>query len=160
MDTVRKLHRRQTLPLTLAEAWAFFSNPMNLSGITPKEMGFEVLSTPPKAVYPGLMLHYHVRILPFLRTEWLTEITVVREGEMFVDEQRLGPYRLWHHEHHFRAVAGGVEMEDIVHYALPMGWLGRMVAGPWVDRQLEDIFDFRRKTLEARFPGPARSSTA
>lgn len=151
MPTVRTLHRIQTLPISLEEAWRFFSDPMNLAEITPGDMGFEVLSTPPRAIYAGLMLHYHVRALPFLKLEWVTEITVVRELEFFVDEQRMGPYRLWHHEHHFRQVPGGVEMDDRVHYALPFGWLGSLVAGAWVENRLKRIFDYRKRALEARF---------
>lgn len=91
MSFVRILRRTQFLPIALSEAWAFFSNPMNLAEITPKEMGFEVLSAPPKAIYPGLILLYNVRVMPLLKVGWATEITVVREGEYFVDEQRLGP---------------------------------------------------------------------
>lgn len=156
MAQVQTLYRTQVLPINLREAWDFFSNPMNLQEITPTDMRFEVLTKLPEAVYPGLILHYLVGVLPFLKLEWVTEITVVREPEYFVDEQRMGPYRLWHHEHRFRPVPGGVEMEDRVHYALPFGALGRWAAGRWVDRKLERIFDFRRHVLAAKFPGAGK----
>lgn len=152
MPQVQTLHRTQVLPITLREAWSFFSNPLNLREITPADMRFEVLSKPPKAVYPGLILHYRVGILPFLKVEWVTEITVVQEPGYFVDEQRMGPYRLWHHEHRFREVTGGVEVEDLVHYALPFGPLGRMAAGWWVSWNVERIFAYRRLVLDRRFP--------
>lgn len=152
MPQVKTLHQTQFLPIPLREAWNFFSNPMNLQEITPEGMRFEVLSKPPQAVYPGLILHYLVGILPFLKVEWVTEITVVQEPEFFVDEQRMGPYRLWHHEHRLREVPGGVEVDDLVHYALPLGLLGRMAAGWWVSRSLERIFAYRRQVLERRFP--------
>ena len=90
--------------------------------------------------------------MPLLMTEWVTEITAVREPEYFVDEQRAGPYRLWHHEHWFREVPGGVEVEDIVHYTLPFGLAGRLAAGSWVSRRLEAVFAFREEALSKRFP--------
>jgi ligand-binding SRPBCC domain-containing protein len=109
------------------------------------------LITPnPPRMYPGQMLEYSVRPFPGFRSGWLTEITHVREGEYFVDEQRIGPYRLWHHEHHFRRAPGGVEMEDIVHYALPFGPFGTPIGGASVRRNLDRIFSFRAQTLSRR----------
>jgi ligand-binding SRPBCC domain-containing protein len=152
MASVSLLRRAQTLPIPLAQAWDFFSDPRNLSVLTPPGLALKVLSIPPPAVYPGLMIRYSVRPLPGFRTTWLTEITQVRAPEFFVDEQRMGPYRLWHHEHRFRpAAGGGVLVEDIVHYALPFGFLGSLFAGALVRRQLNAIFAFRSKVLADRF---------
>lgn len=151
MPPVSRLHRVQTLPVALPEAWAFFSDPRNLAAITPPDMAFEILSEPPPSIHAGLILVYRVGVLPGLRTTWVTEITHVRAPEYFVDEQRMGPYRLWHHEHRFRPVPGGVEVEDVVHYALPFGPLGRAVAGALVARRLAAIFAYRAETLRRRF---------
>ncbi|MCP2501861.1 MAG: SRPBCC family protein [Deltaproteobacteria bacterium] len=141
----------QHLPISLPEAWSFFSDPRNLSRITPPSLGLEVTSDLPGVMYPGMIVTYNVRPIPWVSVGWVTEITHVREPVLFVDEQRFGPYRFWHHEHHFREVEGGVEMEDIVHYALPFGTIGRVFGGPLVRRRLEQIFSFRRRFLVREF---------
>jgi len=143
----------QRLPISLPEAWRFFSDPRNLPRITPPSLGLEVTSDFPGEMYPGMILTYRVRPIPWVPVGWVTEITHVREPFLFVDEQRFGPYRFWHHEHHFREVPGGVEMEDIVHYALPFGTIGKVFGGPLVRRRLEQIFAFRRRFLAREF-GP------
>jgi len=140
----------QSLPLTLAEAWAFFSDPANLQEITPPSMRFEVTSELPPRMHPGLIVTYRVRPLLGVPVRWVTEITHVVEPFLFVDEQRFGPYRFWHHQHHFREVEGGVEMTDLVHYAPPT------LAAPLIDRlvvgrKLQQVFDFRRAVLAERF---------
>jgi ligand-binding SRPBCC domain-containing protein len=150
MAKVFRFQALQTLPIGLEEAWDFFSDPRNLSAITPPELGFKLLTPDPPRMHPGQMLEYSVRPFPGFRTGWLTEITHVRELEYFVDEQRMGPYRLWHHEHHFRPVSGGVEMEDIVHYALPFGPLGALFGKALVRRTLKRIFSFRARILTER----------
>ncbi|MDR7418436.1 MAG: SRPBCC family protein, partial [Armatimonadota bacterium] len=124
---LQSLRTVQRLPVSIAEAWAFFSDPRNLGRITPPWMRFEVLSPLPERAYAGLLITYRVRPVAGIPVTWVTEITHMREPHLFVDEQRFGPYRFWHHQHLFREVPGGVEMEDIVHYALPLGWLGRIV---------------------------------
>lgn len=144
----------QRLPISLQEAWRFFSDPRNLPRITPPSLGLEVTSDLPGEMYPGMIITYRVRPIPWISVGWVTEITHVRTPSLFVDEQRFGPYRFWHHEHHFREVEGGVEMEDIVHYALPFGTIGRVFGGPLVRRRLEQIFAFRRRFLAGEF-GPA-----
>lgn len=151
MPSVSVLTRTQTLPITPESAWAFFSDPNNLPAITPPGLGFRVLSAPAHNIYPGLMLRYSVRPFPGFRITWVSEITQARAPEYFVDEQRSGPYALWHHEHHFRPVPGGVLIEDIVHYRLPFGFLGRWVAGTLVRRRLNAIFAFRFRVLAERF---------
>lgn len=152
---IHTLHQRQILPTTREEAWAFFTDPRNLAKITPPGMGF-VTVTPdlPSRIHAGLMIKYRVSPLAGIPMTWLTEITHVREGEYFVDEQRVGPYSLWHHEHHFHATADGkVEMEDRITYVLPFGWLGNLVHPFLVKPQLDRIFAFREKAVREIFPG-------
>ncbi len=150
---VYTLERVQRLPISLEEAWAFFSSPLNLREITPPYMRFEVLSDHRwvDRMYPGQIITYTVRPLLGIPLFWMTEITHVREGEFFVDEQRVGPYALWHHQHHFKPIEGGVEMTDLVHYRLPLGILGALAHALLVRRQLEEIFDYRYRVLEQRF---------
>jgi len=147
-----RLHRLETLqrvPVALADAWDFFSDAANLSRITPPSLGFQVTSPLPPRVYAGLIVTYRVRPLLGVPVTWVTEITHVDEHRLFVDEQRFGPYRFWHHQHHFAEVEGGVEMRDIVHYALPPGG---GIAHRWlVAPRLKEIFDYRKQLLEKTF---------
>ncbi|MFM6997700.1 MAG: SRPBCC family protein [Bacteroidota bacterium] len=146
-----RIERTQVLPISLEEAWAFFSSPQNLAKITPKELGFVVHGNVPEVMYPGLFIEYTVSPLLGIPMRWVTEITHVREGSYFVDEQRVGPYSIWHHEHFFETVPGGVKMTDIVHYQVPLGLLGRLVH-PWLVRpKLEQIFSFRWAANERMF---------
>ncbi len=147
---VYTLQRTQCLPISRTEAWEFFSNPRNLSKITPPSLAFECLDEFDE-MRPGMMLMYRVRPLPAFRTTWVTEISHVQQPDYFVDEQRVGPYKLWHHQHHFSEIPGGVEMRDEIHYALPFGWLGRIFHKPLVLPELEKIFRFRQTTLEEMF---------
>lgn len=150
---VYTLERVQRLPISLDEAWTFFSSPANLKLITPPEMGFDILSDERwvKQMYAGQIIAYTVRPLMNIPMYWMTEITHVREKEFFIDEQRSGPYTIWHHQHHFRPIPGGVEMTDLLHYKLPLGWLGDLVHALFVRRRVQDIFDYRYKVLEKRF---------
>ena len=141
------LHSKQFLPITLDEAWDFFSDPMNLNTITPDDMGFKTLSGADRKMYPGQIIQYIVTPLLNIPLKWVTEITHVDHKKFFVDEQRFGPYALWHHKHFFKEVPGGVEMEDIVDYKLPMGMLGQLVHPILVKPRLHQIFDYRRKKL-------------
>jgi ligand-binding SRPBCC domain-containing protein len=149
---VYHLQRTQILPISVAEAWDFFSTPTNLAKITPVHMGFEILyqSGGPKT-YAGQIIRYRVNVLPGIAVHWVTEITHVAEPYYFVDEQRFGPYALWHHQHRFREVANGVEMTDEVNYAIPLGWLGQLANTLFVHRQVNAIFDHRYQVLEAHF---------
>ena len=148
---LRRLERRQRLPLALDSAWEFFADPANLARITPPDLGFEVTSTLPERMYAGMVVTYRVRPFGSMRVPWVTEISQVREPEFFVDEQRSGPYRFWHHQHHFREVDGGIEISDLVHYSLPFGIIGRVLGGGHVRRQLAGVFSFRRMFLEETF---------
>ena len=139
---------RQILPISLEKAWDYFSNPANLQAITPPDMGFTIVSKyhGPR-MYAGQLIEYKVSPLLGIPMYWMTEITQVSEGRYFVDEQRFGPYSLWHHQHHFKAIPGGVAMEDIVHYKIPMGFLGDIANALFVRKQLQGIFDFRYKAV-------------
>jgi ligand-binding SRPBCC domain-containing protein len=150
---VYRLHRRQFLPITLEEAWPFFATPRNLEAITPDFLHFEITSDPPDEMYSGLIITYRIAAVAGIPMTWVTEIKHLEPYRRFVDEQRLGPYRFWHHEHAFRAVPGGIEMEDIVHYVMPWGWLGRLVHAVFVERRLKAIFDFRRDYLAGLWAG-------
>jgi ligand-binding SRPBCC domain-containing protein len=143
--------RTQLVKTDLHTCWDFFSSPKNLKKITPEYMGFDVLLDIPEKMYPGLMIEYTVKPLFSIPMKWITEITHVDELKYFVDEQRKGPYKIWHHEHHFEVVDGGVLMTDIVSYELPMGFLGRMVHPFIVEKKLKEIFDFRFKVVEEYF---------
>jgi ligand-binding SRPBCC domain-containing protein len=145
----------QTLPISMEQAWDFFSSPSNLKVITPPYMGFEVTSDPDfstRKMYAGQVFTYTVRPVLGIPLFWMTEITHVEKGRFFVDEQRVGPYRMWHHQHHFKEVPGGVEMTDLVHYRLPLGWLGSFAQHIFVKKKLEEIFGYRKRKLEELFP--------
>lgn len=146
-DTLHCLTRAQSLPLGLPEAWAFFSNPSNLCRITPNWLAFSLTCPPPSAMYAGQIMTYTIRPFPGLLLRWVTEITHVREPFFFVDEQRIGPYRFWHHQHIFQETKEGVEVSDIVHYALPLGPIGNLIHAVWARRRLHGIFDYRRNIL-------------
>jgi ligand-binding SRPBCC domain-containing protein len=143
--------RIQILPTTIHTAWDFFSNPGNLTRITPPGMDFHITSPPEATTYAGQIITYTVRPLLGIRMNWTTEITHVSRPNFFVDEQRFGPYRFWHHQHFFREVDGGVEVRDLIHYLLShdqmAGLVNRLIVAP----RLKKIFDFRMKALHVIF---------
>jgi len=141
------LERTQLLPTDLATAWAFFSDPANLPHITPPWLGITITSTLPERMHAGMIATCRVKPFSLGSVAWVTEITHVNEPYFFVDEQRFGPYRFWHHQHHFRETPCGVEMRDLVSYILPFGRAGQLAAR-LVARRLHRIFYFRRDTLE------------
>ena len=145
------LHKKQNLPISVDEAWEFLSSPKNLKTITPDYMGFNILSGADRPMFPGQIIQYIVTPVLGIKTKWVTEITHVKDKEYFVDEQRFGPYSLWHHKHFIKAIDGGVEMEDIIDYKVPMGILGQMVHPILVKPKLEEIFNYRTKKLEELF---------
>lgn len=151
-----RLETEQKLAISAEAAWDFFSDPSKLAEITPPSMGFEVSSELPPRMYAGMVVCYRVKPLFGVSVSWVTEITQVEEPRYFVDEQRLGPYRFWHHEHHFREVPGGVLARDLVHYALPPV-PGAALAGRWlVAAKLREIFGYRRRVLAERFGAPPK----
>ena len=145
------LERTQRLPISIQEAWDFFQNPSNLATITPDYMGFDIMSEVPNEMYPGLFIHYRVSPLLGIKMNWTTEITQVHAPHYFVDEQRVGPYSIWHHEHHFKEIDGGVEMLDSVSYKIPFGILGKIAHPILVKSKLQEIFDYRIKKVEEVF---------
>lgn len=143
--------RKQKLPISIDEVWSFMSNPKNLAVITPSSMGFKTLSGDDRKMFSGQIIHYTITPLLGVKLQWVTEITHVHPKSYFVDEQRYGPYKFWHHKHFFREIDGGVEMEDIVHYKLPLGILGRIAHPFIVKNKLNTIFDYREEKLKELF---------
>ncbi len=142
----------QYIPAPPATVWNFISSPANLKVITPESMGFEVTTdTPGDKMYAGLIIAYKVSPLLGINMNWVTEITHVKEGEYFVDEQRFGPYSFWHHKHFIKATARGAEMTDIVHYKIPFGIIGDIANALIVRKKLKEIFDYRFKKVEEIF---------
>ncbi len=142
----------QRIPVSLDVAWAFFSNPANLQTITPNNLGFKILSKHHgEKMYHGQIIEYKVSPVLGIPIYWMTEITHVKDNEFFVDEQRFGPYALWHHQHHFKEIDGGVEMTDIVHYRNPLWFFGDLANSILVKKQLKEIFNYRIKKVEELF---------
>ena len=147
---VHCLEREQTLPVSLSEAWEFFSDSNNLDAMTPPDLGFETSSGNHELMFQGQIIVHRIQLAPLVSTNWVTEITHVKDREYFIDEQRSGPYRFWHHLHRFEECEQGTKMLDRVHYALPFYPFGD-IALPLVRSKLNHIFDFRKTTLEDRF---------
>lgn len=146
------LYFEQKVPATIPEVWDFISSPANLKIITPAYMGFDIITKNlSEKMYPGMVISYYVS--PFMRIKmlWVTEITHVREEEYFVDEQRSGPYKLWHHQHHIKPIEGGVLMTDIVNYQPPFRFIGRIANTVFIKHQIKEIFDYRTKKIEELF---------
>jgi ligand-binding SRPBCC domain-containing protein len=143
----------QQLPISLQEAWIFFSSPNNLQKITPPNMSFVITSDKKdgESMYPGQIITYTLKPLLGIKVKWMTEITHVKEGDYFIDEQRFGPYKLWHHRHSFRRTATGVQMHDEVNYVLPFGFLGTLAHALFVRKRIEAIFKYRTKAIEELF---------
>ena len=145
------LHKKQNLPITVDEAWAFLSSPKNLKTITPDYMGFNILSGAESEMFAGQIIQYIVTPVLGIKTKWVTEITHVRQGYYFVDEQRFGPYKMWHHEHLFIKNGDNTEVTDKVSFKVPFGLLGRIMTPIIVIPQLKKIFNYRYKLLEQKF---------
>jgi len=146
-----RLHEKQRLPISKQKAWEFLSNPANLKEITPDYMSFNIVSGGDRPMYAGQIIQYIVTPVAGIKTKWVTEITHVKEGEYFVDEQRFGPYALWHHKHFINEIEGGVEMEDIIDYKLPFGVLGQLGHPFLVKPKLKEIFEYRKNKLNELF---------
>lgn len=141
------------IPISLDEAWDFFSSPLNFAKIIPPSVNVVVTSdyTTETKTYAGLLISYKVSPFLGIKLNWLTEITHVKEKEYFVDEQRFGPYALWHHQHHFKEISGGIQMTDILTYAIPYGVFGRLSNKMFVQKQLKEIFDYRDAAVKKLF---------
>lgn len=148
-----QLIKKQYVPASIEEVWDFISSPANLKEITPDYMGFDITSTNlPEKMYPGMIISYRVKPIAGIPTTWVTEITNVVEKRYFVDEQRVGPYAMWHHQHIIEPHEKGVMMTDIISYKPPLGFLGSIVNALLIRRQLEEIFAYREKALNKIFP--------
>lgn len=145
------LHKTQKLPITLEIAWEFLCNPANLSKLTPPEMNMKIISGADRPMYAGQVLQYNVTPLAGLKTKWVSEITQFEDRKYFVDVQLYGPYAFWHHKHFVNEIDGGVEMEDIIDYKVPLGILGQFVHPFLVKPKLDEIFNYRTQKLEELF---------
>ena len=147
-----QLHKTQRIPATLDEVWDFISSPANLKKITPRYMGFDIISEflTPK-MYPGMIICYKVSPILGIKMTWVTEITHIKDKEYFVDEQRVGPYAIWHHEHKIESIEDGVLMTDLVSYKPPFGFLGSIANAVLIKKQLQKIFDYRKNTIVKNF---------
>lgn len=145
------LHKTQKLPISVDEAWEFLSDPKNLKVITPDKMSFDIISGADRPMYSGQIIQYNVTPMMGIRTKWVSEIKSVVPKKYFVDVQLYGPYSLWHHKHFINEIEGGVEMEDIIDYKIPLGILGHMMHPFLVKPRLEEIFNYRQKKLVELF---------
>jgi ligand-binding SRPBCC domain-containing protein len=143
------LKSEQAIPISLDKAWDFFSSPLNLKKLTPSEMNFVVTSDykADTKMYEGMLITYTITPLLGVKMDWMTEITHIKDGEYFIDEQRFGPYALWHHEHHFKAIKGGVLMNDFLTYGIPYGVVGRISNAVLVGKQVKKIFKYREQAI-------------
>ena len=137
----------QRIPISLDEAWSFLSDPRNLKVITPDYMSFHIISGADRPMYAGQIIQYIVTPVLGIKAKWVSEITQMVDKKYFIDEQRFGPYAFWHHKHFIKEIEGGVEMEDIIDYKVPLGILGQMVHPFLVKPKLDEIFEYRRKKL-------------
>ena len=144
--------RKQTINRPITEIWDFISSPKNLKTITPDYMGFDITSESPEKMYEGLIISYKVSPMLGIKTTWVTEITHIKEHEYFVDEQRVGPYKIWHHQHHLEKTENGTLMTDIVSYQPPFGFLGDIANSIIIKSKLNEIFNYRTKVLEELYP--------
>ncbi len=152
MSKIYVFQRAQQLPISVERAWDFFSQPKNLHELTPPDLNLKFTNRVFGAeMYAGQIITYNVKPVLGIPLFWMTEITQVVKPLFFVDEQRRGPYAMWHHEHHFKKIDGGVQMTDLLHYALPLGPLGRLAHALFVQKQLESIFAYRFKKAETLF---------
>jgi ligand-binding SRPBCC domain-containing protein len=150
---IHRLERTLIVPITLEEAWEFFSDPRNLDELTPDDMPFEITGGAGEPMFVGQVITYRIQIFPGIWKTWVTEITAVEDRSYFIDDQRFGPYKLWHHLHRFEAVSEGkaVKMFDRVTYALPFGPFGEIAHAVFVRDKLKSIFDYREKAMVEKF---------
>ena len=149
-----KLERIQTiqrLPIQIEEAWDFFTSPKNMRLISPHWLDYRLTMEPPEYLHPGTIVSASIRPIPIYSTNWISEITHVRPLQFYISEQRVGPFKMWHHEHYFRAHDEGVELEDIIMYGMPFGKVGSLVHNMFIRKKLHEAFSFRAQALEQRF---------
>ena len=146
-SNIYALKVKQNINRPIEDIWSFFATPKNLNELTPKEMKFEILSGKSDRFFEGKIISYTVNPFRFFNIKWVTEITHVVNENYFVDEQRFGPYSLWHHKHFINEIPGGIEMEDIIDYKVPFGWLGQLLHPILVKPKLDEIFKHRKLKL-------------
>lgn len=152
MSKVYSLKAVQIIPVDIETAWTFFSKPENLNAITPRNMGFKTIGPHhSQAMYAGQLIEYTVHPLFGIPLYWMTEITHIIPNEYFIDEQRFGPYSLWHHQHHFKQMNNVVEMTDIVHYKIPFWFIGDIANAIIVRKKLRQIFEYRYRAIKEKF---------
>jgi ligand-binding SRPBCC domain-containing protein len=145
------LYREQVLNTTLEKAWDFIKTPSNLNEITPDDLKFEIVTELPDEMYNGLLIEYRVNLPLLGKRPWVSEIKHIRPLASFVDEQRVGPYKMWYHYHGLEEVDGGVKMIDKIGYDIPFGPFGKIAHALFVKKQLQQIFEYRRQKLESVF---------
>ena len=144
--------KEQTLNENIDNVWDFMSSPKNLEEITPEEMSFNITSSnKDEKMYEGMIITYEVTPLLNIPLSWMTEITHVKEKNFFVDEQRLGPYKMWHHQHIFEKCEQGIKMKDIITYIPPFYFLGKIANTLFIEKKVNDIFEYRKKVLDKIF---------
>ena len=148
---IYQLYRQQQLNVTLQEAWNFFSSPYHLNDLTPDFFHVTIISKVPENIYGGLMLHYQMKAVFGIPMNWLSEISHCDEPKRFVYEQRVGPFKFWSHEVCLTETPGGIMLEDIMFYAMPLGWLGQLFNTLLIHHKLERIFDTRRDYLDSQW---------
>jgi len=148
---MKSLRQEQFLPISINEAWEFFSSPKNLNRVTPKELYFEITSEVPDKMYEGLIISYKIKPMLYIKVNWCTEITHIKHLEYFIDEQRKGPYKIWHHEHHFKEVEGGIIMTDLLYFDIGKSIFGWIAGKLFVNKKVKEIFDYRYQTLKHYF---------
>lgn len=147
-----QIKRIQEIPISLSKAWDFFSKPENLKLITPSYMSFKMLSRSDAGeMYPGMIITYTISPLFNISINWATEITQVKENKYFIDNQISGPYKIWHHEHHFEEIKNGVEMKDILYYEMPFGFIGKLMYKIFIRKKIDEIFDYRAQKIKELF---------
>ena len=145
---VYQFYKEHKIPKSIDQVWDFISSPKNLKRITPDYMGFDINSDHiSEKMYPGMMISYKVKPIFSLKMNWVTEITQVQEKSFFVDEQRVGPYKIWHHEHRISEINGGVLMTDLITYKPPFGIIGKLANRLMIKKKLNEIFVYRENAL-------------
>ena len=157
---MNKLKREQFLPVSIDEAWGFFASPKNLNAVTPKDLLFEITSALPDQMYEGLIITYRIKPMLNISIGWCTEITHIKHNQYFIDEQRKGPYKIWHHEHHFNQVDGGVLMTDLLYYDIGKSIFGWLAGELFVNKKVKQIFDYRFTALDNYFQKKDENSSS
>ncbi|MBU8891280.1 MAG: SRPBCC family protein [Bacteroidales bacterium] len=149
---MHKLKKTQNISLPVQEAWEFFSQPDNIEKITPSNLHFKILSRSDAGeMYPGMIISYKVSSLSNLVVKWVTEVTQIKKHKYFIDHQIQGLYKIWHHEHHFKEIANGTEMKDILFYDVRFGFVGQLLHKIFIRKRIEEIFNYRELKIKELF---------